>query len=132
MLTKLTSEQITKNLNNHYIEIDGKQFTVIMDKDKELWFHPKQVALTFGYSGEAAANAIQKIEPRFCTRYDQIVYSGDLDAQFESDTIFVKEAGFYSLAIYAKRFEHDREFRNYVVRDIFPVMRGYGLGRSKK
>lgn len=119
---------IYKTLERNYIEYCNVKISVIIDKNNELWFNANNTAKALGYSD--LKDAIKRhVKKKDTIQLKDINYDNKKGGH--SQTLFLNEAGLYSLMI-KSRMPNAVEFTDWITHDVLPSIRKYGSYKLKK
>lgn len=112
------------------IKFNGKEIDIVFDTSDNIWFSANQVVTVLEYSDvkQAIKYNIDKSD-RVQYRYiDKLFY---LNKRVDPQTIFINEVGLYTL-ILKSRMKEAIKFKDWIVRDVIPSLRKYGIYEISK
>jgi len=105
--------------------------TIIIDKDKAVWFKGCDVAKILGYSNkEKSVRMHVDIEDKIKMKELMPAQTG-LPLNSQPHTIFINESGLYSL-ILSSKMENAKKFKRWVTKEVLPSIRETGSYSVKK
>ena len=119
--------------NNKIITKDyfESKVTIIIDKDKAVWFKGCDVAKILGYSNkEKSVRMHVDIEDKIKMKELMPAQTG-LPLNSQPHTIFINESGLYSL-ILSSKMENAKKFKRWVTKEVLPSIRETGSYSVKK
>ena len=117
-----------KIINKNYFE---SKVTIIIDKDKAVWFKGCDVATILGYVDKK--QAIRKnVEMEDKMKLNELSGClGDTHVNLHPQTFFINESGLYSL-ILSSKMENAKKFKRWVTKEVLPSIRETGSYSVKK
>jgi len=119
--------------NNKIITKDyfESKVTIIIDKDKAVWFKGCDVAKILGYvDKKQAIRRNVKMEDKMKLN-EFIGCMGDTHEILHPQTFFINESGLYSF-ILSSRMENAKKFKRWIAKEVLPSIRETGFYSVKK
>lgn len=121
-------QRIMSNLEDNYIKFDDNDITTILDNAGKLWFGGVDCAESIDYKN--AKKAIRDhVEDEDKIQLGKI--NTDTEISKHPHTIFINEAGLYSLIMSSKQ-EKAKRFKKWVTSEVLPSIREFGYYKFKE
>ena len=105
--------------------------TIIIDKDKAVWFKGCDVASILGYNDKNQAIG-KNVEMEDKMKLNELVGRlEDAPPNSQPHTIYINESGLYSL-VFGSRMETAKKFKRWVTKEVLPSIRETGFYSVKK
>lgn len=121
-------ERIMANLEENYIKFDTSQIMVILDNVGKLWFGGVNCAEALDYKQPKQA-IINHVDTDDKVQLSKI--NTNLKTGKHPQTIFINEAGLYSLIMSSKQ-EKAKRFKKWITSEVLPSIREFGYYKFKE
>lgn len=115
------------NINEQYINFQGANINVILDKDNIIWFNARDIIIYLGY--KSVKETIRKhIDKEDKIKLRNIKAENKIKKHHHS--VYINESGLYSLLI-SSRLKKAKEFKKWITGDVIPSIRKHGYYKLK-